>query len=266
MRKLFSILAAGVLVAAAGSANAVPFTATAAVQVGALPPVTANGSGSGTSAGAGGAASIPGGVFSIATTAPINPPLLVINGFGVGAPGQGGYRTLNTTPLSPGSNKGLTFGGVTGTMGLSASAYLITGLGNPPTLSTPTPTNLAAAIPLAIVGVGCNPFCPPPLFPGGLIMGTIMANPYQLGMVTVMGALNGVPSAVMGTGFDNRTAGGLGTLQLVSPTVVALGALGSLARVAELSITIVPEPATALLVGLGLAALGAMRARSNPQR
>jgi hypothetical protein len=253
MRKLFSILAAGLLVAA-GAANAAPsqFVATAAVVVGALPPVTATGSGTGSTNGAGGAASIPGNVFSIVTVAPINPPLLVINGFGVGAPGQGGFRDLGTNPLNPGTNKALAFGGTTGTMGLSVSAYLITGFNGTPTTGLPTPTNLAAAIPLAIVGVGGNQKF---TALAGLVMGTIMANPYQLGMVTVMGALQGVPSSVMGTGFDNRTAGGQGTLQLVSPTVVALGALGSLAALATLTITFVPEPGTLLLLGMGLAGI-----------
>ena len=94
-------------------------------------------------------------------------------------------------------------------------------------------------------------------------MGTVKANPYQLGMVTVMGGVNGVPSTVMGTGFDNRTAGGAGVLQLVSPTIVGLGALGSLASLATITLEIVPEPATALLVACGLAALGALRARSH---
>ena len=93
-------------------------------------------------------------------------------------------------------------------------------------------------------------------------MGTIKANPYQLGMVTVMGALNTSPSTVMGTGFDNRTANGAGTLQLVSPTVVALGALGSLAALATLTIGFaIPEPGTFVLLGSGLVAIGALRRR-----
>jgi hypothetical protein len=92
-------------------------------------------------------------------------------------------------------------------------------------------------------------------------MAIIVGNPYQLGMVTAMGALQGVPSTVMGTGFDNRTLGGLGTLQLVSPASIGLGTGGSLAMLATLSITFVPEPTTALLVGGGLVALGALRRR-----
>ena len=80
-----------------------------------------------------------------------------------------------------------------------------------------------------------------------------------------MGALNTSPSTVMGTGFDNRSAGGAGVLQLVTPTRIGLGALGSLASLATLTITIVPEPATALLVACGLAGLAALR-RSYPSR
>jgi hypothetical protein len=238
------------------SASAAPlaFDGTFSIAVGNLPIATGTGAGVGDFGGAGGTASIPAGVFSIAMTAPINPPLLVIDGFGIGAPGQGGPNQL---PLSPGTNKALAFGGVTGTMGLDMSGYLIQSYAS----GAGTSPNNLAAIPLAIVGVGTC--CKLPTFGVGLIMGTIKANPYQLGMVTVMGSLNGSPSTVMGTGFDNRTAGGAGVLQLVTPTVVALGALGSLASIATLTLHIVPEPATALFVALGVAALGALRARNR---
>ena len=114
---------------------------------------------------------IPAGVFSIVATAAIEPPLLVIDGFGVGAAGQGGTGQL---PLSPGTNNALAFGGVTGTMGLNLSAYLITGYSNG---AGPTPNN-QAAIPLAVVG-NPPPCCKFPIFTGVLVMGTIKANPDQ---------------------------------------------------------------------------------------
>ena len=141
-------------------------------------------------------------------------------------------------------------------MGLNVSAYLITGYSNG---AGPTPNN-QAAIPLNIIGVGGTKKF---VALGTLVMGTIKANPYQLGMVTVMGALNDSPSTVMGTGFDNRTAGGLGTLQLVTPTIVGLGALGTLASLATLTITFVPEPGTLLLLGMGLAGIAAISRKSR---
>jgi hypothetical protein len=252
--KCFATLALALGIASSASAVPLSFSATLTLRIGALPAVTATGAGTGDFAGAGGSASIPAGVFSIVTTLPIHPPLLVIDGFGAGAPGQGGTGQL---PLTPGTNKALVFGGVTGSMQLDASAYLITGF----TGATP---NNAAAIPLTRIGRDCSiVFCPPPPVLGGLVMGTIKGNPYQLGMITVMGGLNGTPTTLIGTGFDNRTAGGAGVLQLVSPNTIALGALGSLAILAELSITVVPEPSTALLVGFGLAALAGLRPRSR---
>ena len=204
----------------------VPFTATLAIQVGSLGQVVATGSGTGTSTGVGGTASIPAGVFSIALTTSVSPPLLVIDGFGLGAPGLSGTGSL---PLAPGSNTALSWNGATGTMGLDLSGYLITGFAGP------TP-NVQPGIPLAVVGVGGTQKVS---YLGGLIMFTVLANPYQLGMVTVMGALQGVPSTVMGTGFDNRTAGGAGVLQLVSPTVISAGALGS---IPALTTTHLPRP------------------------
>ena len=255
-------LAAGIaLLGLQAPAHARPgtFTATIGVQIGSLPPVVAMGSGTADVGGSGGHVSWPAGIFSIVTTAPINPPLLVIDGFGIGAPGQVGTGQL---PLAPGSNQALHWNGVSGTMGLDLSAYLITGYAS----GMGTTPNNQAAIPLAIVGVGGTQKF---VALGGLIMGSIMANPYQLGMVTVMGNLNGVPSTLMGTGFDNRTIDGEGTLQLVSPTMVSLGALGSLAALTTVTgglfSHLVPEPATLSLVAVGFAALGAMRRRCAPR-
>src|SRR5215813_3296636 len=124
MRKLFSLVAAVALLATAGAASATPssFTASLNVQVGALPPVTTSGSGIGDTNAAGGTASIPANTFAVFASAPLSPPLLsLLFGFVVGAPGQVNMKA----PFAAGSNKALAFGGVTGTMGLNASAYLL---------------------------------------------------------------------------------------------------------------------------------------------
>jgi hypothetical protein len=230
-------------VAVPAGAAPVPFTASLTIRFGSLGEVVASGSGTGTSTGAGGIASIPAGVFSIALTTPINPPLLVIEAFGVGAPGVG--LSTSTLPLPAGTNQALSFGGVTGTMGLDSSAYLITASGV-----------VVPGIPLAIVGVGGTKKVS---YLGGLVMFTVAANPYQLGMVTVMGGLQGAVSTLMATGFDNRVGPGLTGLQLVSPTMVSAGALGSIPVISI--ITFVPEPTTFALVVVGLAALAGLRRR-----
>src|SRR5262245_58119768 len=77
------------------------------IQVGTLPPVYAMGSGDGVVGVPGRPVPIPAGFFRLGTTAAINPPLLVINGFGVGAPGQLGGEL----PLEPGTNKALAWNG-----------------------------------------------------------------------------------------------------------------------------------------------------------
>jgi hypothetical protein len=230
-----------------------PFDATLKTVLAYQYSVVVTGSGTGTSAGAGGSASISAGVFAVATTGPLSvSSQALIDGFGVGAPGQVGQL-----PLAPGTNRALSWNGVTGTMGIDASLYLIAGL------MGATPANVAG-IPLAIVGVGGTQKF---LALSGLVMGSVKANPYQLGRVTIYSiSTDGFPSPTVATGFDNRTQNGKGVLQLVSPTFVTIGGLATLAGFATLTVDFyVPEPATLGLVGLGLAVLGAMRRRNAPR-
>jgi hypothetical protein len=244
MRKLFSLVAAAAILAGAGVASAAPapFNGSLSVTVGTLPPVAVNGNGIGDTNPSGGTASIPAGVFSIGQTALLPTPLLnVIFGFAVAGPGQGG----KVAPFAPGSNLALAFNGSTGNMGLNASAYLLN-KGN----------KAVAAIPLGIIGQGGSLTF---TVLGGLASGTLFANPYQLGMATVTGTFGtDPPLVIMATGFDNRDGSGAGTLQLVSPTLVEISGLGSLAAMAVLTINFVPEPGTALLLGAGLAGLAAV--------
>ena len=255
MKVLRVVFGCGLVLCASVAASALPlpFNGAFRLQIGTMPAITSTGAGVGDFAGAGGAASIPAGVFSIHTTAPLVPPILNVNGFAAGATGQGG----NTAPFAPGTSKALSFGGVTGTMGLDASAYFLSN------------GKAGAGVKIGQIGFGCLPGnkgefggCGTAGLPP---MATMNVFPYQLGMITVMGAFQGVPSTVMGTGFDNRTAGGQGVLQLVTPAVIYLGSLGSFASIATVSLTIVPEPATAILVGCGLVGLGVLRSRLASQ-
>jgi hypothetical protein len=244
-RRLFAPALCAAVLLATSAAHAVPlaFNATLKLDFGSrLGVVTASGSGVGDSGGAGGTASIGAGSIPLQVTQPLPFNILfVLFDLAVGAPGQNGANA----PFAGGGNAALSWNGSTGTMGLAASAYLLNKNGK-----------AVAALPLSQIGVG-----------GGLVTfsvlnnpGTIFANAYQLGMVTVAG---GIPSSgavtVVGTGFDARTVGGAGTLQLVSPTSFDLGALGSIPLVATLTLQFVPEPATALLLGLGLAVLAVGR-------
>src|SRR5690606_19245780 len=245
MRKLFTLIAAGALVLGASAASAAPFQAQSSlsVQIGTLPAVgftgatvTANSDGNGL------AATLPAGALSGVFSTAINPPLLtLLDGIGVGA--SGGW------PGGPAVNNVLSFDGTNGTMSLNASAYLLMG------------GVQVAEIPLGVVGVGGTQT----FHVLSLVAGNIFANPYQLGMVTLMGQLNGVDHTIVGTGVDNRNPDGSGTLVLISPTTVSLGPIGQLAALATLTLTYAaPEPGAMLLGAAALASLlaGARRKRT----
>jgi hypothetical protein len=59
-------------------------------------------------------------------------------------------------------------------------------------------------------------------------------------------------------GANGLTASGAGTLVLVTPIKILTNVAGNLAAFGVLSLTYVPEPGTALLLGLGVAGLAAV--------
>jgi hypothetical protein len=79
-----------------------------------------------------------------------------------------------------------------------------------------------------------------------------------------------MPATLVATGYDNRSGitpsglrAGVGTVQLVSPSVIEVFSIGTIPTLAVFTLTtdgaIVPEPATALLFGAGLGALAMLR-------
>lgn len=256
MRKLLVLLAANAFViGTAGLAFAYegPVTAHVSVKIGSFPEATFDGEAEmASSAAQGGTATLPAGAFSGLFTTPI-PPIVgdELDTLGVGAPGGSGLW-----PVGPASNQVLAWDGAAGTMALDASAYLMAtdeGAGTATILSE---------IPLAVVGVGGTQMFT--VFQG-LVSGTIVAYPYQLGMLTLMGNLGTELHTIMGTGVDNRTAGGEGNLVLVSPNRVELGGLGTLQSIATLSLTYAPEPGATLLGGAAVASLVALGSRRKKQ-
>ena len=234
-----------------GAAQAVPlpFSATLTLQlgIGGGTVLSASGAGVGDSAGAGGTASIPAGALPLQLTQPLSPPVLsLLYGFAVAGPAQVNMKA----PLKAGSNQALAFNGAIGAMGLNASAYVLN-----------KAAKAVGAIPLALLGAATGVSTLSGLI-GGVISSTFSHNRYKLGVITVSGGLApGPPTVFMATGFDARTLGGAGTLQLVTPAVYSVGALGSIPILSTLSITYTPEPGTAILLAAGVAALSAMARR-----
>jgi len=246
------------LSAARSAADALPFNGTLSVNVGVFLPVATTGSGTGTSVGpAGGAATIPSGVFSFNVGAVISPPLVGLPGVALCKPGFA-LQTQLTIPSftdacgagNHATNDALNWTGTTGTGGLSGSVYLTNSLFQ----------TLDGEIPLSVVGNGGT-------LSGGLIFNliqlTIEGNPWTTAAVTSTGVLStrgpsgDVTMVLTAAGFDNRDASGQGTLQLVTPALVTMtGALsGTIPVIADMTLDFVPEPSTALLLGSGIAGL-----------
>jgi hypothetical protein len=235
-------LALAALLAGRADAAVLPLNGTLSIDLGGIAVVTLTGSGTGTSNGPFGLATVPHGLVSLATTAtfPIQPPALNLSKITVMGPASSFAGSFD-----PGGN-----------MGNDAVANLFF-----------TDGAAAGAVPLRYVGVatGCHLFVCPPFTIVGVAwtnLGATAADPTKTTMLMQTAA--GIPVTVTATAFDARTAGGAGTVQLVAPTLMKIfgGSLGSLPIVGTLTLRFVPEPGALLLLGSGVAGLAAAGRRS----
>lgn len=230
------------LVVASTSAHAAPrgFNGTLSIQIGDLGGPVLTGAGIANAGAPGTPISIPaGGVFSLHTTAPvpISPAVLGVS--------------LITIPAGAANDAAVLVSN--GVMGNSAVANLFFTNGNP-----------AGSVPLHPFGGGGTAMA----IMAGLPITVVGGTWTNLGVgpgnytevITLMDLAANIPMTVAATAFDNRAANGSGVVQLVAPASVQIfaGNLGALPAIGVLTFyfgPVVPESATLLLLGAGLAGL-----------
>jgi hypothetical protein len=91
--------------------------------------------------------------------------------------------------------------------------------------------------------------------------------PWTTGAVTVYAEQGAFTTLLQRSGYDNRTASGLGTLQLVTPALTHWYGVprddGHTGHIGILKLRLVPEPSAALLLVAGVGLLGILRGLSR---
>jgi hypothetical protein len=123
------------------------------------------------------------------------------------------------------------------------------------------------AVPLGVIGNTNTAFT---AVTAGTLMVAVNGTGWTTGNITITGITTGNPAftpnatpnvpeqinTVAFVGFDDRTAGHAGVIQLVSPFHIITNAAGNLPGLATQTLTFVPEPGTILLLCSGVATLG----------
>jgi hypothetical protein len=243
MRRLVLLLVLGVLCPAGPAAAATLASASFGFQwmVGGLPALSV------TAFGATGTATSPlsaslgaGTAFNgdVTATFPttVAPPLSVVQ---LVVTKNAGQTFTGTAPGNVGGD--LAFEGL-------FHAYGIGGYPTSPLLSVPLVVGTPSTVYKSSGGVALTAVA------GSWTAGTAVVTGVQLPGSSGYGTLTAM-------GANGLTPGGQGTLVLVSPVRIADGLAGYTAAFGTLTLSYVPEPATLLLLGLGVAALGALGRR-----
>ena len=230
MRKLYALLAGCALlgfIAAPATSAVLPVSGTASIAIATLPSPELTGTGSGSSVG-GGIASHPALVLGTAASVPLVPTFVGLALITVPTGNSLPAQTLNPN----------------GTQGINGTANFFGAGGTP-----------AGSVPLAVLGGGGTT-----MFAVGPLLGTLTGATWQGGtaVFSTMAAALAIPITVTVTSYDNRTVGGLGTVQFVAPGTGNIGLFGSLPVFAVLTLEYTPEPGTLLLLGSGIAGLAVL--------
>ncbi|MBW2397398.1 MAG: PEP-CTERM sorting domain-containing protein, partial [Deltaproteobacteria bacterium] len=242
MRKLIQFfMVAGLAVALSASAQAGALgSGSFSFSLATLPGITGGGSGPGSSAGGAGSVITLGGT-------PFGTGLTLVTLAGTAAAPLSALKATLIAPtgctFSAGGGGGGGFGGACG-MGGTINALV----GTAPFLIVPA-SPLGGAARLGFGPYGS--YIDPQVWTTGVAFNTINGVIMTTGNVTSPGG----PIAMI-SGYDNRTAGGGGTIHLVAPAGLMSTLGGPFPLFVSMTLNFVPEPGTLLLLGSGILGLG----------